>query len=236
MNLQKLQHYTGEYRKYLRRQKNFDRGFAWQAQAHWQKNFDPHAPDFAANYDAALQSPHSKRLWKTDQYFPKDRMLTFATAQPDFVRFMFKDLFDEEKDLEGRAGRFVFHCDQLLKEQQDLRPRAALARHFHDDNFRMLSVYLSFQYPEKYAIYNFADFKTTMQKLGSMDVPAVNDLERFTKLVRTLFIFLNKDEKLAQFHKIRLSDFPGADPQSRLLVWDFLKVIAAGRGIRPFAN
>lgn len=234
MNLKKLEHYIGEYRKFLRRQRDYDGAFVWESQKHWQQNFDIDAPDFASNYSNALQNSYSKRLWKGDNYLPKEMMRKFAEMQPDFVRYMFKDLYDEKKEITGRVGRFVFHCDELLKEYKDKNPRSIENNHFHDDDFHAVSLYLSFQFPEKYTVYEFGDFQKMMQKLGSLDVPQLNDFGRYVKTSRTLYKLLCRDEKLLDFHKKRLvtGEFDTYKEESMLLVYDFIKVCVNFREVR----
>jgi len=40
MNLKKLQHYIAEYRKFLRRARDYDGAFVWESQQIWQETFD----------------------------------------------------------------------------------------------------------------------------------------------------------------------------------------------------
>lgn len=234
MNLRKLQHYIAEYRKYLRRYADDDGVFVWESQAIWQANFDLDAPDLAAAYDAALQNSFSKRLWTGHNYLPKEMMLKFIALQPDFVRFMLRDLFNENKEIGGRVGRFVFHCDELLKEYKDKHPRSNENNHFHDDNFHIVSLYLAFQYPADYAICEFADFRQMMIKLGTTDVPEINDFSRFAKVARTLYKLLSKDAELLKFHKARLDPDIHYGADSLLLVYDFIKVCVRMREVKDY--
>lgn len=224
MNLKKLQHYTAEYRKFLRRNRDYDGAFVWESQKHWQQTFDLDAADFPKNYATSLQNSHSKRLWKGDNYLPKEMMRKFAEMQPDFVRHIFKDLMKEEKEIDGRVGRFVFHCDELLTEYKEKNPRSNENNHFHDDNFHIVSLYLAFNYPDKYAIYEFRDFREMMIKLGSTNIPEINDFGRYVKVTNTLYKLLSKDEELVKFHKKRLNSENLYQGESRLLVYDFIKV------------
>lgn len=234
MNLKKLQYYTAEYRKFLRRNADYEGIFVWHSQKYWQDNFDINAPVFAETYDAALQNDHSKRLWKADNYLPKEIMFNFAKMQPDFVRYMFKDLFDESKEIGGRVGRFVFHCDELLKEYKAKNPRSVQNNHFHDDEFHAVSMYLAFQYPSEYALFEFFDFRKMMQLLGSLDVPEIADFTRYVKTSRTLFKLLEREEDLMAFHKKRIKNSPLKiyEDRSMLLVYDFIKVCTNERSIK----
>ncbi len=233
MNLKKLQHYIAEYRKFLRRSRDYDGAFVWESQQIWQQTFDLDAADFSKNYATSLQNSYSKRLWKGDNYLPKEMMLKFSQMQPEFVRHMFKDLLNENKEITGRVGRFVFHSDELLKEYKEKNPRSNENNHFHDDDFHIVSLYLSFQYPDKYAIYEFNDFRKMLVKLGSTKIPEVNDFSRYAKVANTLYKLLSKDEDLMKFHKKRLDTDNLYQEESFLLVYDFIKVCVNFKEIRP---
>ena len=234
MNLKKLQHYIAQYRKFLRRNPDYDGVFVWESQQIWQNNFDLDAPDFAKMYDTALQNSHTKRLWKGNNYLPKQMMLKFAQASPDFVRSMFRDLFNENKEIVGRVGRFVYHCDELLREYKTKNPRSNENNHFHDDNFHIVSLYLAFQYPTEYAICEFKDFSKMLALLGSTDVPEIADFGRYAKVSRTLYKLLSKDEDLMKFHKTRLKKDGLYQEESLLLVYDFIKACVNFREVRAF--
>ena len=45
-------------------------------------------------------------------------MLRFLEHDRESVRVMFKDLFNENKDIIMRMDRFRFHCDELLADLQ----------------------------------------------------------------------------------------------------------------------
>ena len=85
-------------------------------------------------------------------------ILKFIQTSEDYVRYSFKDLFNENKDIEGRVDRFVFYCDQLLKEYKDSKPQSIENAHYHDDNYEMISIYLAFHFPNIYTPYNFNNF------------------------------------------------------------------------------
>ena len=80
-------------------------------------------------------------------FFPKEMMLKFIEMAPDFVRNMFRDLFNENKEVENRISRFQFCCDSLLSEYKSKFPLTIENRHFHLEN-HMISMYLCFRFPE----------------------------------------------------------------------------------------
>lgn len=227
MQLKRIQHYFSKYRSYLQsRSAQTERLPIWESQQVFQDNWDPDAEDWPAMYGRSLQNSTTKRLWKREAYEPKRMMLGLMQMQPDFTRHMFLDLFNEDKSLEGRAGRFVYYCDMLLQEYKDNNPRSIDNNHYHDDDYQMVSLYLAFRYPEKYAYYEANAFRQMLDKLGSTQLPEANDLERYAKVTQTLYKLMAKEEELLGLHRQRLQPAVHYTGESRLIVWDFCKFVA----------
>ena len=233
MNLQKIQAAIQKYKNYVRRQANQNAKhrlplnilYKWESLKIFQENWDIDAPDFAEMYDRSLQNSETKRLWKGRSYEPKMVMLKFIEMQPDFVRFMFKDLFNEEKEIIGRVDRFVFHCDELLREYKELNPRSIENNHYHDDGYQIISLYLTFRYPSNYTLYHFESFQRLLDILGVKDIPQSGDFARFCKVMRTLFKLMSKEEDLLDFHQKRLNKENHFMGNSLLIVEDFYQML-----------
>ena len=67
----------------------------------------------------------------------------------------------------------------------------SVKNHFHDGQ-RIVSLYLAFRFPEKYAIYKYTEFKTFMEMVRAKDIPWTGEYERFFKVVRTLLTSILK--------------------------------------------
>lgn len=221
MNLKKLQSAIEQYKSILLRKPFRDPSYKWESLQTFQENWDIEAEDFGAMYESSFQNATTKRIWKRENYEPKKMMLKFIVMQPDFVRYMFKDLFSEEKDIVGRVDRFVFHCDELLREYKELNPRSIENNHYHDDGYQMVSVYLSFRFPTNYAFYYFDQFSKLLTLLESRDVPKSSDISRFFKVMRVIYKFLSKDEELINRHKRRLLSTKVYQEETLLLSEDF---------------
>jgi hypothetical protein len=176
-------------------------------------------------YDRSLENSRSRRLWKRESYEPKEMMLRFCELDREFVRHIFQDLFNENKDLDGRIGRFVFHCDELLAAWREVHPASKLNAHFHDDNYQIVSLYLAFRYPAQYLLFDFDSFRRLMELLGSRDVPTVNELGRYFKVMRTIFTFLKKNEEILALHSRRLTPGLHFEGETLLVAWDFMQVV-----------
>ncbi|THH41914.1 hypothetical protein [Neolewinella litorea] len=196
----------------------------WETQQNWQTHFDVEARDLADSYDAALDSKTNRRHYRRGGYDPKRSMLAIMEWEPDFVRDAFRDLFSEDRDLEGRIQRFVFYVNELFNRYRDAKPKARIPTHYHDDDYNMASIYLMGQYPATYAPYSTPLLQQVCQKLGAKDVPPAADFPRYTKLLSTLRPFLEKDEELMATYAdtLRPVDYTG---ESALLMYWFFKFV-----------
>ena len=166
----------------------------WECLQNFEKNWDLTSNDFLEMYSNSFRSKISQRLWVQDQYAPKAIMQEFIRIDKHFVRSMFRDLLNEEKDLMMRISRFVFHCDSLLKILQDKDRR--YSSHDHQ-NYKMISIYLSFQYPARYTIYDYNAYKRYMKNIAANKVPMENELPKFFLLMKSLLTnFIAKDKEL----------------------------------------
>ena len=224
MNLQKIQTYISAYITHLNNSRELENAYKWESLQNFQKNWDIDAPDFAKMYDASLQNQTSRRLWKGDNFFPKEMMLKFIQISPDFVRNMFRDLFDEKKEVENRITRFQFCCDSLLAEYKSKYPLSIENNHFHQEN-HIISMYLGFRFPENYTLFEYASFKKTLENLGSTKTPSPFDFGRFFKVIRTLNTFLKKEEEIDFLIKKKLNERIHFMENNLLVVNDFYNFI-----------
>ena len=225
MNLQKLNDTIQEYKSYLKSHRHHDPYWKWESLKIFQENWNIEALDFRSMYDRSLENSRTRRLWKRENYEPKDMMLKFIDLNSEFVRYMFKDLFNENKEVDGRIDRFVFHCDELLREYKEARPRSIENSHFHGDNYGMVSIYLTFRYPVLYAPYDFESFRRLLQLLGSRDVPKVNDVGRYFKVMRTVYKFLQKEGEVLEIHRQRINGDKHFGGETLLVAEDFMKIL-----------
>ncbi len=226
MNLQKLTDSIRRYKHFLLTHPQHDPYWKWESLKIFQENWDTEALDLRSMYDRSLENSHTRRLWKRENYAPKDVMLKFIELNREYARQIFKDLFNENKDVEGRIDRFVFYCDELLREYKETHPRSIENSHYHDDDYQMISIYLSFRYPAQYTIYDFEKFKNLMAMLGSRDVPKVNDAARFFKVMRTVYGFIQKEEGILEIHEKRLNPAKHYMGETLLVAEDFYRYAA----------
>lgn len=221
MNLQKLTDAVHRYKQYLISHPQHDPYWKWESLKIFQETWDIEALDFRTMYERSLENSITRRLWNRENYAPKATMLKFIGLNREYVRQVFQDLFDENKEVEGRMDRFIFYCDELLREYKETYPRSIENSHYHDDNYQMISIYLAFRFPDLYCIYDFENFKRLMEMLGSRDVPKVNDAGRFFKVMRTVYNFIKKEEGILEIHEKRLNPAKHFMGETMLVAEDF---------------
>ena len=190
------------YKKFLVTSE-YDELYKWEALKNFEENWNVEALDFKQMYDNSFTSKYSNNLWAGTHWFPKSVMLQFIDHDQERVRIMFRALYNEEEGVDKRVERFVFHCDKILEEI--FETDKSMKNHFHDGQ-RIVSTYLAFRFPEKYAIYKFTEFKTFMEIVRAADIPGTGEYERFFRVVRTLNNILSKDEELMRIHRIILTE------------------------------
>ena len=190
--------------------------YKWIAVKHFQDNWDIDAPDFAAMLKNALAK--TGNLLVSVNNFPARMITEFAQADPEKVRAMFKNLFDENKSLNDRIEQFKNDSDVVLKKYG--KPGA---HHYQRDN--SITTYLWLRYPEKYYIYKYSEIKSVVAKLQSdcvikMGATAEN-LRIFMELYNAIRQELFADDELKALLKSQLSDDCYADEALCTLTIDF---------------
>lgn len=225
MQLKKIQEALDQFKTHLGSEAKEEHLYIYESQKIFQENWNLESSDPASMYNRSLNNSQTRRLWNREHYEPKRMMLEFWRMQPDFVKQMFQDLFDENKKVDGRVGRFVFYCDELLTEFLEKHPRSRESKHFHQDGYQIVSLYLAFHYPDQYCLYHFDRFKRLLIALGTPDIPATHDFDRFCKVVKTLWGFIQKDEELMAAHRERLEEGKHYQGESLLPVYELMQII-----------
>ena len=222
MNLKKIQEAFKAYKTYLKSPKRDERLYLWESQKIFQDNWSLEERDLQEMYDESLQNTTTRRMWNRQAYEPKRMMLLFWEAAPDFVTQMFKELYNEDKPIDIRVSRFAFYCDQLLEDYRENHPGTIENSHYHNDDYQIISLYLALRYPASYAYYSFSAFTSALKQFGVVNIPRVNDFERFVKVSRTIFKLMQKEDDLLELHTKRINPEKHYSDESLMIVTDFL--------------
>lgn len=145
--------------------------------------------------DECLSSDTSNRWWKREAYRPKEILLQLIQADPELAFIAFKDLSNQSAPLEGRLSRFEYYCNELLQmhRQKDVRSIDA----YHHQDASMISLYLAGIFPDQHALYpGLKIFSTFCRTVGTLEIPVVDDLTRYSKVCTIVNTFLQKNEHL----------------------------------------
>ena len=123
-------------------------GYKFEAMKHWWSTFDIEAPDIAQNLKDALSK--TSNLTGGGQYYPVATLLKVATADPDAVRNILRNLFDESQPEEDRISSFFSSIWPLVEQHGDIR-NDAMRKGSIDARF--VSLLLSFRFPNQYMNY-----------------------------------------------------------------------------------
>lgn len=205
-----------EYKSELKGARWDDEKFKWQAIKGFQDHWDIEAVDFCTMLKNSLDKTFN--LLASTHYFPGKMIKEFAEKEPETVRQMFKNLFDENKDLCDRIVSFKVQSKQLVNKYWD--PGKS---DFQTEN--TLTTYLWLRYPDKYYIYKFEEAKSLANELKTNYVFKAgdykNNVENFIKLYDELSQELCKDLELKQIVQSKLEDDCYDDPKCKTLAIDF---------------
>jgi len=215
-----------EYCSYLKSLESFEQSYLWQIMDVFVENWDIEELDFRQMFDRSFQSDQSLRLWKRENYFPKEMMLKLIDVERETLRSIFKDLLNEDKDLNLRINRFIHHIDQMLQIVQ--RKDMKASTHYHAD-LRFVFAYLAFCYPEKYTLYDGFNFSQYLVKVEARNVPKSHDPNIFKNLMKATKTIMFKDVVLMEQIEIFKKEYDLSD-HLNLWVSDFYNFVATGKG------
>lgn len=152
----KLQEVIAAYKNYFPSHIG-DEIYKWKAVKHFQDHWDIDAPDFIKMFWEATAT--FDNLLTSMNHFPRGMVKEMAAAEPDTVRQMFRDLYDEQQPLADRVNRFRAEADRIRDQYWPDK--------MHYQDFNSISTYLWARYPDKYYIYKYSEVRATTRVLKS---------------------------------------------------------------------
>ena len=197
---------------------NFDRvnkeeRYKWEAAGWYKSHWNIDAPDFASMLAAAFKK--TGNLLTSRNYWPYRMAKEFAQASPETVRSLFRTLYDENIPLAKRYGAFCTGFDGYVKPLGK--------RHYQD--LHTVSVYLSFEYPEKYFIYKYGIYKNFRDHIGyADDVPEhkskIWEFESHMRMCNIILDEIHKDSVLIELSGSRIDGSCAKDEAMHMLAFD----------------
>lgn len=197
-----------------------DERYKWEAVKWFQAHWDINAEDFYQMFTDATEKTYN--LLASLNNFPRGMIQVYSEQDPEAVRAMFINLFDESKDVAERVVKFQSDaqdiCDRLSPGKQHYqRPMA-------------ISVYLWLNNPDKYCIYKYTELRRATVFLGNDFKPKKgNQIQNirgnleFTEDIRNK---LENDEELVSAFRNMLDESCYSDPRLVTLANDFVIYIS----------
>lgn len=189
--------------------------FKWRGIKTFQDNWDIEAEDLSDMIKRSLNGV--SHMMVSQARFPEGMIEGFAEQEPDTVRAMFKDLFDESKDIVERFHSFKQKSADLLE-----RVGNGAKNHFQDE--RTIALYLWLRYPDKYYVYQYTQVRNLSIALGS-DLRIIKG--RLDSNIREWLALYNEvTELMKQKPEVRNWETQGMtavhypDPEYRMLATD----------------
>ena len=131
-------------------------------------------------------------------------MINFAKANDEAVRQMFRELFDESRDLAERVEAFQAEAETLRAKYDDG------TWHNHYQNTNAISTYLWLMYPDKYYIYRYEIYRDVAAELSSDYRPkrngSVESLIGGYQMYNEICKVINEDAELVDLFQSSVTD------------------------------
>lgn len=183
--------------------------YKWETVKHFQDNWDVNATDFAVMLENSLAK--TDNLLMSQYNYPKNMIVEFAQKDPEQVRSMFINLFDEGQDYYERVKIFKQTSVALLSKYGK-----AEDNHYQSEN--VITIYLWLRYPDKYYIFKLGIVRNVAKYLHAnyhfKKGAYAENLRNHLALYDELCAELQKDAELVQLLHSQLT--PDCYPDSAL--------------------
>ena len=194
-----------------------DEKYKWEMVKHFQDNFDLDAENFSEMLERSLKNISVKG--KLIYNFSVITIKNFSKNEPETVRKMFRELFNEKIDIWTRFENFKSNSEVLFEKYGKFNEK-------HRQDERAISVYLWLKNPDKYYIYKFSALKNAAERLKSdykfEKGDYENNIRRFYKFCDEICEEFKKDTELVDLLKNNLTESCYPDKNLKILTTDFV--------------
>lgn len=205
LNMDKLNKVINTYKK------SFDIWFPdevykWKASKTYKENWNLDSDDFLGMMNKAFADTNN--LLMSNMYFPFGMIKSFTEKEPDKVKSMFLNLYDESIDLLVRIKSFINSSNELLNKYWD-----SGKNHYQD--LHAISIYLAFEFPTKYYIYKpsvskkickYLDCDLTSEDRIQMYINYIDVCNEVKKVIKKDQQLINKVNNELNFLSYNLND------------------------------
>lgn len=187
--------------------------YKWEAVQHFQDNWKIEAENFPLMIEEAMRK--NANLGASQKYNASLGILKAASKEPDSIRQLFRNLFNESIDLRERITNFKEKVNDIIKDCEGYKE-------LHKQDVRAIILYLSLRYPEKYYLYKFDMYREFIMMVEG-DKIAGDDIQRgldFLKMCNDLKTIVASDTELLDLNEARRNRY--TFPSDNLLIQDFI--------------
>ena len=206
---------------------NNDERYKWVAVAWYKDHWNIDAPDFARMLSVAFSKQGN--LLMAQMYFPYKMACEYAEEHPEDVRALFRQLYDESAPLAQRYKAFRAGFNDYIMEKKEKDPDKYKNRGLnHYQDLHAVSVYLAFEYPDKYCIYKSSMYEGCRNLVGFAEDRGkarseVWKLENCNHLSDAIIEAIKQDPEVIQMSRSRLGEDCYQDENYRLLSADIMR-------------
>ena len=189
--------------------------YKWIAVKHYKENWNIGSTNFSNMLSVAFEK--HVNLLGSSYYYPLKVLVEFAKQEPETVRSLFENLYNETLPLNERISSFQQGFDPFVKRQRE--QYSSWKQSFQD--LHAISVYLAFEYPDSYYIFKSSIYRKLAAYVGY--APKYDKKEQYANyadlcdLIREIAI---EDEQLTEMSRKRLSPDCFTDTNYRMLATD----------------
>ncbi len=191
--------------------------YKWTIIRHFQKNWNIDESDFYKMLIKALDG--TENLLTSGNYYAKSMLLQNTEYEPETVKKIFIDLFNEDESLYDRVEKFIINFNKL--NQKYFKGENSYQDH------RAVMVYLTLRYPHKYYFYKFGMFKSFANLVDYPNKPkrgSIKNILYYNQLCHILKLYVLNNQQLIKLHYQRILKRGDAftDSNFNILVQDII--------------
>lgn len=215
IDLEKLKQILNGYKAYFPNHWS-DEKYKWEAVKHFQTHWDIEAENFGDMFKQATDRTYN--LLASGYAYPRAMITNFAKADDEAVRQMFRDLFDESRDLAERVATFQNATEDIRVKYDDGTWRS------HYQNTNAISTYLWLMYPDKYYIYKYEILRDVATELSAAYKPkrngSVESMIGGFAMYDEICAAIQQDEEIRKLLADALTDSCYSDPKMKTVTID----------------
>lgn len=185
----------------------------------YKKHWDINASDFFSMLSKSMKQDNN--IFQSSKYFPLKSLLSICKNDPEKIRSLFKYLYDESLPL---GERLEYFSNQVEEQFNKIKGRPSDSASHKD--LRIVTVYLTFEYPEKYYFYKSTEGKKFIELFFPFEfsklkgAPAKEKVILFNSIMNRLLALIQNYPTIINRYKQKLLENNLTDSAMHFLVFN----------------